>query len=153
MTPCAATSACRSRSTATPPRRWRWPQSDGTYLTSASMPGPHPVNAPLNALRAFEAVARHRSFLLAARELGVTPSAVGQLVARLEKTWGWTFSQGRAPAPAGCLSPRGSRCAAASSGRIRQPVAGGAAHGRRQRAGQKSTVAESQRRRPSWLIE
>lgn len=71
-----------------PPRRWRWQQSDGTHLTSASMPGPYPVNAPLNALRAFEAVARNRSFLLAARELGVTPSAVGQLVARLEKDFG-----------------------------------------------------------------
>ncbi|MFT4054380.1 MAG: LysR family transcriptional regulator [Novosphingobium sp.] len=48
------------------------------------MTGPY----PLNALRAFEAVARNRSFALAARELQVTPSAVGQLVARLEKDFG-----------------------------------------------------------------
>ena len=40
----------------------------------------------LNALRAFEAVARHLSFTRAARELHVTPAAVKQLVAKLE-TW------------------------------------------------------------------
>jgi LysR family glycine cleavage system transcriptional activator len=33
---------------------------------------------PLNALRAFEAAARHLSFKLAAHELHVTPAAVGQ---------------------------------------------------------------------------
>lgn len=38
----------------------------------------------LNALRAFEAAARHRSFSLAAAELNVTPAAVGQLVRTLE---------------------------------------------------------------------
>lgn len=38
----------------------------------------------LNALRAFEASARHQSFSLAAQELGVTPAAVGQLVRKLE---------------------------------------------------------------------
>lgn len=38
----------------------------------------------LNALRAFEASARHQSFALAAQELGVTPAAVGQLVRKLE---------------------------------------------------------------------
>lgn len=43
---------------------------------------------PLNALRAFEAVARNRSFALAAKELHVTSSAVGQLVSRLEKDLG-----------------------------------------------------------------
>lgn len=40
----------------------------------------------LNALRAFEAAARHRSFSAAATELNVTPAAVGQLVRSLE-TW------------------------------------------------------------------
>src|SRR5690606_27489625 len=40
----------------------------------------------LNALRAFEAAARHRSFSAAASELNVTPAAVGQLVRSLE-TW------------------------------------------------------------------
>lgn len=38
----------------------------------------------LNALRAFEASARHQSFSAAARELNVTPAAVGQLVRTLE---------------------------------------------------------------------
>ena len=38
----------------------------------------------LNALRAFEASARHRSFSAAAAELHVTPAAVGQLVRTLE---------------------------------------------------------------------
>ncbi len=40
--------------------------------------------AHLNALRAFEASARHASFSAAARELNVTPAAVGQLVKTLE---------------------------------------------------------------------
>lgn len=38
----------------------------------------------LNALRAFEASARHQSFSAAANELNVTPAAVGQLVRGLE---------------------------------------------------------------------
>ena len=38
----------------------------------------------LNALRAFEASARHESFSAAAEELNVTPAAVGQLVRSLE---------------------------------------------------------------------
>lgn len=44
------------------------------------------MNAPvhLNALRAFEASARHQSFSAAAQELHVTPAAVGQLVRGLE---------------------------------------------------------------------
>lgn len=40
---------------------------------------------PLNALRAFEAAARHRSFKLAAAELHVTPSAVSHQVRTLEE--------------------------------------------------------------------
>ena len=39
---------------------------------------------PLNALRAFEAAARHLSFKLAAHELHVTPGAVSQQVKLLE---------------------------------------------------------------------
>src|ERR1700748_3796290 len=42
----------------------------------------------LNALRAFDASARHQSFALAAEELNVTPAAVGQLVRRLEESLG-----------------------------------------------------------------
>lgn len=44
--------------------------------------------AHLNALRAFEASARHRSFSAAAAELNVTPAAVGQLVRSLEESLG-----------------------------------------------------------------
>lgn len=43
---------------------------------------------PLNALRAFEAAARHLSFKLAAHELHVTPAAVGQQVKVLEARLG-----------------------------------------------------------------
>jgi LysR family transcriptional regulator, glycine cleavage system transcriptional activator len=43
---------------------------------------------PLNALRAFEAAARHLSFKLAAHELHVTPAAVGQQVKTLEARLG-----------------------------------------------------------------
>ncbi|HRO57976.1 MAG TPA: transcriptional regulator GcvA [Burkholderiaceae bacterium] len=42
----------------------------------------------LNALRAFEASARHQSFSAAAAELHVTPAAVGQLVRELESALG-----------------------------------------------------------------
>jgi LysR family glycine cleavage system transcriptional activator len=42
----------------------------------------------LNALRAFEASARHQSFSAAAAELNVTPAAVGQLVRSLEQWLG-----------------------------------------------------------------
>lgn len=42
----------------------------------------------LNALRAFEASARHQSFAAAAQELNVTPAAVGQLVRGLEEWLG-----------------------------------------------------------------
>jgi LysR family transcriptional regulator, glycine cleavage system transcriptional activator len=43
---------------------------------------------PLNALRAFEAAARHLSFLKAAEELHVTPGAVSQQVKALEEQLG-----------------------------------------------------------------
>lgn len=47
------------------------------------------VPVHLNALRAFEASARHQSFSLAANELNVTPAAVGQLVRSLEDIVGF----------------------------------------------------------------
>ncbi|CAL8478159.1 protein of unknown function (plasmid) [Caballeronia sp. S22] len=43
---------------------------------------------PLNALRLFEAAARHRSFKLAAAELNVTPGAVSHGIGALEKVLG-----------------------------------------------------------------
>ena len=44
----------------------------------------HKPLPPLNALRAFEAAARHRSIRRAAQELHVTPAAVSQQVKLLE---------------------------------------------------------------------
>lgn len=50
----------------------------------------------LNALRAFEASARHQSFSAAAAELNVTPAAIGQLVRTLEDWLGTPlFVRGR----------------------------------------------------------
>jgi LysR family glycine cleavage system transcriptional activator len=46
------------------------------------------VLPPLNALRAFEAAARHLSFKLAAQELHVSPGAIGQQVKALENRLG-----------------------------------------------------------------
>ena len=46
---------------------------------------------PLNALRAFEAAARHLSVKAAADELSVTPGAVSQLLKSLERTLGVTL--------------------------------------------------------------
>lgn len=43
---------------------------------------------PLNALRTFEAAARHRSFTLAAEELCVTPGAVSRQIRALEEHFG-----------------------------------------------------------------
>ena len=43
---------------------------------------------PLNALRAFEAAARHLSFVKASEELSVTPAAVSHQVKRLEEYLG-----------------------------------------------------------------
>ena len=45
-----------------------------------------PKGPPLNAMRAFEAAARHVSFVTAADELGVTPGAISQHIKTLE---GW----------------------------------------------------------------
>lgn len=54
----------------------------------------------LNALRAFEAVARHRSYVRAAEELNVTPAAVGNLVRSLEETLGTELFHRSAAGPA-----------------------------------------------------
>ena len=48
------------------------------------MAGPRRL-LPLNALRAFEAAARHLSFSRAAEELAVTPAAVSQQIRLLEE--------------------------------------------------------------------
>jgi len=54
----------------------------------------------LNALRAFEATARHLSYVLAADELNVTPAAVGQLVRGLEEALGVTLFHRATSGPA-----------------------------------------------------
>ncbi|MFZ4688784.1 MAG: LysR substrate-binding domain-containing protein [Polymorphobacter sp.] len=46
------------------------------------------THLPLNALRVFDAAARHLSFTKAADELAVTPAAVGQQIRALEDTLG-----------------------------------------------------------------
>ena len=46
------------------------------------------THLPLNALRVFEAAARHLSFTRAADELAVTPAAVGQQIRALEESLG-----------------------------------------------------------------
>ncbi|WP_282610624.1 LysR substrate-binding domain-containing protein [Pelagibius sp. Alg239-R121] len=46
---------------------------------------PRPRAIPLKALRAFEAAARHESFVLAGEELAVTPGAIAQQVKLLEE--------------------------------------------------------------------
>lgn len=51
-------------------------------------PDPGSRLPPLNALRAFEAAARHGSFATAARELHVTPAAVSHQIKGLEETLG-----------------------------------------------------------------
>lgn len=45
---------------------------------------PRPKGPPLNALRAFEAAARHQNFSAAAAELSVTPGAIAQHVKQIE---------------------------------------------------------------------
>ena len=46
------------------------------------------THLPMNAMRVFEAAARHLSFTRAADELAVTPAAVGQQIRALEETLG-----------------------------------------------------------------
>ena len=60
----------------------------------------NPVRAaPLNALRAFEAAARHLSFTIAARDLHVTAGAVSRQVKLLEEYLGVALFRRLARAP------------------------------------------------------
>jgi LysR family glycine cleavage system transcriptional activator len=67
---------------------------------------------PLNALRAFEAAARHLSFEKAGDEIAVTASAVGQQIKTLEAWLGRPLFL-RQPAKGVALTPLGERYAAA----------------------------------------
>jgi LysR family glycine cleavage system transcriptional activator len=62
---------------------------------------------PLRALHAFEAAARHHSFAAAARELGVTPTAISHQIRQLEEAVGIKLFQ-RRPRPL-LLTPAGAR--------------------------------------------
>ena len=62
---------------------------------------------PLNGLRAFEAAARHLNFQAAARELGVTPTAISHQIRGLEAYCGQTLFR-RRPRPV-ALTPAGAR--------------------------------------------
>lgn len=66
---------------------------------------PRPAGPPLNALRAFEAAARHESFQAAAAELLVTPGAIAQQVKALEAWAGCALFERRANGVR--LTPRG----------------------------------------------
>ena len=70
----------------------RAPVADKRFFMAGSIeifyPDPVPGLPPLNALRAFEASARHLSMKEAAAELSVTPGAVSQLVRGLEQRLG-----------------------------------------------------------------
>ena len=69
------------------------------------------THLPLNALRVFDAAARHLSFTRAADELAVTPAAVGQQIRALEETLGVVLFRRAArgleltPEAAGALDP------------------------------------------------
>lgn len=53
-------------------------------MAASAAPSPLSRLPPLNALKAFEAAARHLNFSLAARELSVTPGAISQQIRLLE---------------------------------------------------------------------
>jgi LysR family transcriptional regulator, glycine cleavage system transcriptional activator len=60
---------------------------------------------PLGTLRAFEAAARHLSFKEAAKELGLTPTAISHQVRLLEEYCGKTLFR-RRPRPLALSSPQ-----------------------------------------------
>jgi LysR family transcriptional regulator, glycine cleavage system transcriptional activator len=73
-------------------RTGRWPLpavGSAERASSIAVNPPRPRLPPLNALRAFEAAARHESFAKAADELSVTPAAVSHQVKSLEEWLGW----------------------------------------------------------------
>lgn len=79
-----------------------------TLITKTPVKPRHP--APLNALRTFEAAARHLSFNAAARQLFVTPAAVSHQVKHLEAYLGITLFQRNHRSVA--LTPEGQALAA-----------------------------------------
>jgi LysR family glycine cleavage system transcriptional activator len=104
---------------------------------------------PLNAIRAFEAAARRRSFTAAAEELGVTVTAVSHQVRLLEQTLGQRLFQrsGRAIA----LSAAGERIYP----KLRDGfdiLADAFAENRERRAGETITLATTRAFAERWLM-
>ena len=84
---------------------------------------------PLNALRAFEAAARHGSFARAADELAVTPAAVSQQIRLLEADLGVSLFN---RLPRGLILTEAGRGGAARAGQgLRASRPGGRGHARR----------------------
>src|SRR5688572_25068059 len=81
--------SCRDRSCARRASRerslWPLPATGRDLKRTGAMKRTH---LPLNALRVFDAAARHLSFTRAADELAVTPAAVGQQIRALEDVLG-----------------------------------------------------------------
>jgi LysR family transcriptional regulator, glycine cleavage system transcriptional activator len=76
------------------------------------LPGSFAALPPLHALRAFEAAARHGSFQRAAEELSVTPAAISQAIALLERRTGLHLFVRRVRQVS--LTPQGSHLALAA---------------------------------------
>ena len=67
---------------------------------------------PLNALRAFEVIARHLSFAKAADELHVTPAALSHQIRALEEQLGLALFHRRTRAIAWCAATMQTSCGA-----------------------------------------
>ncbi|HEY8566435.1 MAG TPA: transcriptional regulator GcvA [Beijerinckiaceae bacterium] len=106
---------------------------------------------PLNAVRAFEAAARHLSFLKAADELSVTPGAVAQHVKGLEAWLGATLFR-RLPSKGVRLTEVG-RDYASSLGEVLDDLADATARARRRGSSERGlTVTTVPSFAARWLI-
>ena len=105
---------------------------------------------PLNAVRAFEAAARHDTFAAAGDELGVTPGAVAQHVKALEGWLGLSLFR-RLPSRGVALTAAGQRYAAAA-GDLLDGLADATARLRRGNRGNVLTVSTVPSFAALWLI-
>ncbi|GJD49300.1 Glycine cleavage system transcriptional activator [Methylobacterium crusticola] len=105
---------------------------------------------PLNAVRAFEAAARHTTFHEAGDELGVSAGAVAQQVKALEAWFGLALFR-RLPSRGVALTPAGGRYAAAA-GDVLDRLADATARLRRQGQDHVLTVSTTHSFASLWLI-
>jgi LysR family transcriptional regulator, glycine cleavage system transcriptional activator len=105
---------------------------------------------PLNAVRAFEAAARHATFQAAGDELGVSAGAVAQHVKALEAWFGLILFR-RLPSRGVALTPAGSRYAAAA-GQLLDGFAEATARLRRESRDDVLTVSVTHSFASLWLI-